>query len=285
MIIILVLGFFLVLSGIVIEGFFSVRQTEAIARKFYLKQQAYYQAVSTLEFVCFYFRKDDASYDSLNDMWAYPIEVPTPEGRIKIQIEDEERYLNLNLARTEQGLHIVKRLFEELRITSLSPEILAVWVGNQGFWDREYPPKKAPLDSLEELFFLGISHKDFYGKTENSVFYKGLSMVATVWSNGKVNLNTAPPEVIMALSPKLDRTLVERLIEYRQYRPLKKLEDLILIDGFTFKILHDLRPWATVKSENFKVTIQVKIGEVEGELVSIIKRTNYGFKVVYWRFS
>ncbi len=285
MIILVVLGFFLVLSGVISDEFLSVRRTEMMVCRYYLKQQVYHEAVSALKLLSFYFKEDDSSYDTLNDLWASPIALPLPEGEIRVQVEDEERYLNLNLVRTEAGFRVVRRLFEELRITSLSPELLRVWVGGPGFWDRAYPPKKAPLDSLEELLFLGMSREDFYGKTEGFTFYPGLSMLTTVWSNGRVNLNTAPPEVLMALSPRIDRILAERLLEYRQTHPLKKIEDVILVEGFNFEILHDLRPWAAVKSENFRVTVEVKVGEVEGELKAIVQRTGSGFKVVYWRFS
>ncbi len=285
MIILMVLGFFLVLSGLITEEHLSVRQAEVMVHKFYLKQQAYHEAASALKFLIFYLKSDDFSYDTLNDRWATSLEFPLPEGEMTVRVEDEERYLNLNLVRTEAGFRIIKRLFEELSISSLSPELLRVWVGGPGFWDRAYPPKKAPFDSLEELLFLGMSREDFYGKTRGFVFYPGLSTLTTVWSNGRVNLNTAPPEVIMALSPRIDRTLAERLLEYRRIRPLKKIDDVILIEGYNFEILHDLRPWATVRSENFRVTIEVTVGEVEGELRAIVKRIGPALKVVYWRFS
>jgi len=285
MILVMVLGFFLLLSGIVVDEFWSVRQAELMIHKIYLKEQAYYRAISAFESAIPYLQRDNTNYDSLNDIWATPVEFPLPEGKIKIQVEDEERYINLNLVQKKGGFEIVKRLFDILKINSLSAETLRTWVTGVGFWDREYPPKKAPLESLEELRFLGISNKDFYGKAIGFEFYPGLSQVATVWGSGRVNLNTAPVEVIMALSPQIDRTLAENLIEYRKTHPLKKVEDLLLVDGFTFEILHEVKPWATVKSEYFRITVEVKIGGVEGELQTIVKRVHNGFEVMYWRFS
>ncbi len=280
----MVLGFFLVLSGVVGEEFWSVRQAELTVNKIYLKEQAYYQAVSALKIYLSYLKKDDPSYDSLNDLWTIPLEIPLPDGYIKIKVEDEERYLNLNIVRDPKGMQIVRRLFDILQITSISPEILRTWITGVGFWDREYPPKKAVMESLEELQFLGISSEDYYGKARGFEFFPGISQVATVLSNGRVNLNTAPIEVIMALSPQIDKSLAERLVEYRKNKPLKRVEDLLFVDGFTFEILHELRPWVTVKSENFKITIEVKVGAVEGELQTVVKREPSGFKVIYWRF-
>jgi len=285
MILVVVLGFFLVLSGIVAEEFLAVRQAETTVRKIYLKEQAYWEAVSVLRFLPLLFRSDDASYDCLRDPWARPLELPLSEGRVRLRVVDEERYLNLNLARTPAGLEVVRRLFRVLHITSLSPETLRVWITGSGFWDREFPPRRAPLDSLEELFLLGISRDDFYGKVEGFTFYPGLSSVATVRSNGRVNLNTAPVEVLMALSPRLDRTLAENLIEYRREHPFKKVEEVILVPGFDFRLLHDLRPWVTVRSENFRVSVEVRVGAVEGELEAVVKRSGGSLRVVYWRFS
>ncbi len=285
MILVMVLGFFLVLSGLTAEEFWSAREADLLTSKVYLKEQAYYHAISAFKAYLRFLKNDDSSFDSLNDDWASPLEFSIPEGRVKITVVDEERYINLNLVQKEDGFKVVKRLFEILKISSLSPETLRTWVTGAGFWDRPYPPKRAVLESPEELRFLGMSTKDFYGKVEGFEFYPGISQVATVLSSGRVNLNTAPPEVIMSLCPQIDRTLAEKLVKYRQEKSFKKIEDVLMVDGFNFEILHELRKWATVKSENFKIIIDVRVGDVEGELESVVKRTSSGFKVLYWRYS
>jgi len=281
---IMVLSFFLIISGIVTEEFWSVRQAEILSNKIYLKEQAYVQAVSAFESYLKFFKNDGTSYDTLNDIWAYPLEIPLPEGKITISIVDEERFLNLNIVKDKEGEEIVRRLFDILKIRSLSTDDLKVWVCG-GFWSREEEPKKAALDSLEELLYLGMNEEDFYGKVENWEFFPGIKEMATVWSNGRVNINTAPLQVIMALSPDIDESLAQSLIEYRKEHPFKKPEDILMVEGFTFEIWHKIKKWITVKSENFRINISVKVGGVEGELVVIVKREGGKFKVRYWRFS
>jgi len=280
----MILSFFLIISGIVTEEFWSVRQAEVLSNRIYLKEQAYVQAISAFESYLKFFKQDGTSVDTLNDIWAYPLEIPLPEGKIIISVEDEERFINLNIVKNREGEKIVRRLFDLLKIKSFSVDDLKVWICG-GFWDREEKPKKAILDSPEELLYLGMSEKDFYGKVENWEFYPGVKEMTTVWSNGKVNINTAPLQVIMALSPDIDKGLAESLIEYREEHPFRKPEDILMVEGFTFEIWHEIKKWITVKSENFKIHISVKVGGVEGDLIVVINRRAGHFKIRYWRFS
>ena len=61
----MVLSFFLIISGIVSEEFWSVRQAEILSNKIYLKEQAYVQAVSAFESYLKFFKNDGTSYDTL----------------------------------------------------------------------------------------------------------------------------------------------------------------------------------------------------------------------------
>ncbi len=286
MILVLVLSIFFVLVSFVSEEYTSVLQTEALIHRIYLKRQAYHRAVAVLEnFVPAVLLQDDFSYDSLLDFWAKPFVLPIEEGEVSILIEDEERKININSIRTKKGYEVLSRLFRILEISSVTPEELKTWITGEGQWFKDFPPKGFPFMSLEELWELGISTDDFYGKTKGFSFVPGLSLLTTCFSNGRVNVNTAPKEVLMALSAKIDTALAERIISYRNRKPFKKLEDLIMVEGVSFEVVHDLRSVATVKSENFKVEIQLKVGEVEGELDVVFKRHKNYLKVIYWKFS
>ena len=53
-----------------------------------------------------------------------------------------------------------------------------------------YPCKNAPLDTIEEILMIkGISEENYYGE-------KGLENFVTVFTNGKININTASAEVL-----------------------------------------------------------------------------------------
>lgn len=64
-------------------------------------EKAYYIAVSTLPSALSLFQADDDSFDAASDAWAGPFPpIKTKEGKIYIQIEDEDRYFNPNFILT-----------------------------------------------------------------------------------------------------------------------------------------------------------------------------------------
>jgi len=284
MILIMVLMMTIFLGGIVIGQFEMAQQAERYVTAIYLKRQAYWKAVSGLKLVGTVLQYDDPSYDALSEAWARPLVIPLKEGEIRIQIEDEERYLNLNCLENSSVEKALGRLLILTKTESISTEEIKAWIGQSPYLSVTVPNKNAPFDSPYELLILGMSEKDFYGKTIAGDFYPGLGSLVTTFSNGRVNLNTAPAYILMALSVKIDRTLAERLITYRRKKPLKRLEDLLQVEGFDLDILHDLRPLGTVRSENFRVKIQVRAQGEEGELEAIINRKQ-GLKIIFWRFS
>lgn len=63
----------------------------------------------------------------------------------------------------------------------------------------------------------------------------------TLYGDGQVNLNSAPLEVIMALSEHIDVSVARLVVERRRRYPLESLSDLEAIPGITGPVLKDLR--------------------------------------------
>ncbi len=137
------------------------------------------------------------------------------------------------------------------------------------------------MDSPYELRFLGMNEKDLYGRSEGDVTYPGLLSLVTVHSSGRININTAPKYVLMALDPRIDRTVADRIIERRISKPFKKVEDLVLVEGVTFDILYRIKGILDVRSRFFRIRESVKVGDVETTLEVIYDRDTG--KVVYKR--
>jgi general secretion pathway protein K len=80
--------------------------------------------------------------------------------------------------------------------------------------DKPYACKNAPVESLQELLLVrGINKELFYGTKESP----GISAFLTTQGNdGKININTAHPLVLKALSEHLDQEMVEEMIAYRE---------------------------------------------------------------------
>ena len=80
--------------------------------------------------------------------------------------------------------------------------------------NKPYACKNAPVDSLEELLLVrGITRELYYGTEE----IPGIADYLTTQGNdGKININTAHPLVLMSLSEHMDQEMVVEMIAYRE---------------------------------------------------------------------
>lgn len=77
---------------------------------------------------------------------------------------------------------------------------------------RPYGCRNGPLDSIEELLFVaGFTPELLYGTKERPGIYPFI----TIYGDGRININTAPHEVLLALSDQMDAELAERLERFR----------------------------------------------------------------------
>ena len=275
MIVVLVLAFFLTLGGLVVSALQSSSSAERFVREVYIKQQSYHVLTSVIPYILNALRKEDASVDTLQDPWALPFLVETEKGKLEVVINDEDRFFNLNtVGDGNVQREIFERLLELLKISPGYSERLLAWIGKEPpNFQSEFPIKGAPMDSPYELRYLGMSDEDLYGKEEGDVSYPGLLSLVTTYSSGKINVNTAPKYILMALDPRIDGPLADRIIEYRSSKPFKKVDDLVLVEGFTFDILHRIRDLVDVKSTAFRIRATVKSGDVETTLEIVYDRS------------
>ena len=77
-----------------------------------------------------------------------------------------------------------------------------------------YAARNAAVQYLEELLLIrGMTPDIFYGNEDRA----GISHYLTVvGQDGKININTAPPEVLRSLADEIDDDMVQDLIEFRQ---------------------------------------------------------------------
>jgi len=86
--------------------------------------------------------------------------------------------------------------------------------------ERGYECKNAPLDTVDELLLIkGFTPSVVYGgpaEDEDDEPYTGIASLLTVWGDGKININTASREAMMAFLPGIDEWMVEDIIEGRK---------------------------------------------------------------------
>lgn len=259
MTVVLALFLFLSASIMVLDLYTAVRSTQRAVEQVYARTQALYVFKSALPLAIAIIRSDDPTVDHLGERWAYPISFKTERGELTISIYDEDRFINLN--RAGEDLELFRNIFSYLRIESQYLERLLIWIGKKdGSFDSQYPIKRAPLHSKEELLYVGFKPEDLQGKNIGETFYPGLWSVSTTFSSGKVNVNTAPLTVLMLLDSRIDQALATKIVERRTKEPFRKPEDLVLVEGFTFDMLYKVRNYIDTKSRFFHIVMDLKTG-------------------------
>ncbi len=149
--------------------------------------------------------------------------------------------------------------------------------------DRPYTCRNAPLEFLEELLLVrGISRELFYGTEERP----GISAyLTTQGSDGKININTAHPLVLSALSEYLDQEMVEEMIAYREdedndlssiswYSGVRGMSSEVSIDHLVSTSSH----YFEIRSAGIRETMSKR---VEG----LVERKEGAIKIVSWRLE
>jgi len=242
--------FIMVLFSIVLLGFFiqaifvRVSQRISFAKRFRQQTQLFAVVTSAAPLIQAALAEDEAqaaegeSYDALQDVWSrggerYFKDVPVGAGRLTVAVddpreeggaaagpglEDEARKINLNEASEE----VLERLFREAaglgksESSEIAASILdwrdqnsAIHLGGAegDYYQSLSPPydsKDAPFEWLEELLFVKGIDDDIFDKVRSYV---------TVYSQGKVNINTATEVVLRALG--CGDSLTAKILDFR----------------------------------------------------------------------
>jgi len=200
--------------------------------------------------------------DAFDEEWAKEIELEADHSTTAVLVVDEMSKLDMNRLvkqnvtdpeleeKNTTMVESFKRLFESL---SLEPEIvdkIVDWIdendeeepygAESSYYEELEPPvrcKNGPMDSIEELLMIeGIDKEILYG-TEDT---PGLIEFVTVCGDkdGRVNINTAPEEVIAAvLNSESEAAMI---VDMRKTDPFRgeedmatRLPDLKLSENFT----------------------------------------------------
>lgn len=86
--------------------------------------------------------------------------------------------------------------------------------------DNAYPCKNSKFEMIQELLLVkGISPEIFYGgKDKEGNVFSGIKDYVTIYTDGSVNINTAPEEVIFALFGPDFEQLSQKIAAYRRGR-------------------------------------------------------------------
>jgi general secretion pathway protein K len=251
--------------------------------------------------------------DSLKETWAQSKELSVnsvdlfEEGRLQVEISDLSgripinRLINENGA-TNEALRMLLTRF--LSLESFGLELEAVenlidaikdWIdpddevtrfgAENGYYQSLDPPYacgNGPMDSLSQLRLVkGMTDALFFGSDDSG---SGISNHLTVYGDGRININTADPLVLRALSDDIDADMVQDMMDYRLdekndladpawYRKIPGMGHLT-IDPDLIKI----------SSDYFEVQSAGMAGNMSRQVTAVVKRKDgSSVQIVAWK--
>ena len=146
--------------------------------------------------------------------------------------------------------------------------------------EKPYPCKNAPLEFLEELLLVrGITKELFYGSGEKP----GISRYLSPHGKGKININTADPLVLRALSDQIDQEQAEDMVAYRED------EDNTLSDPKWYKKVPGMSAVSipdnllTTSSTYFEITSEGFKGAMSKRINGMVERKDKTLKILSWK--
>ena len=236
--------------------------------------KALYIAKSGINGAIVVLNEDSKAYDGLDENWALEIPgIPFGEGNLFVKVIDEGSKFNINNLVENDGdedpvaRKVLERLLEEIGLhDSLADDIINLL--------KEKKETKYKVNDITELLDVDKI------KPENLAL---LEKVLTTDSNKKVNINTAPYEVIVSLSDSLTSSMADEIIKFRKETPFKTIYEVKKVPEIVTNIFSSFDSLIDIKSNAFSIHSK---GEVNGIVTSIsttIVREEKEIKTVKWK--
>ena len=318
-----------ILVTLLVELTYSTQVNVRLAGTFKDAVQAHYIAKSGIELALAALEKDfledqqdttqgkqTGPNDNLNELWAkLPDAIAAAEalqpdifgdGRLIVQIIDEDRKINANLVKQEPIASIMDRLFARAEIGPEFKSCLTDWIdedqeetqpgGAEGSYyeglDSPYPCKDNPMDSISELAMIKGGKEamekaldPFEGEVKKKRKWTLRDLLSAVPGRGpNINVNTAPGPVIQALHDDIDPVHMSEFILDRASEPFPTVQAFRDYFLNTFGI-SGLPPNLTVQSEYFHIESTGIVGKAEKMITAVVHRNpgNGFLEIVSWR--
>jgi general secretion pathway protein K len=266
------------LSILVIEFSFLSRVNASIVGNWESERRAYYLAKGGVSFGVYLLKRDKPGVDCYLDDWAKAIPpIPVDEGVITFEVSDEDGKINVNSLIGKNGKlnrelsKVTEKLFKLCDIDSeaLSSLLDYLCAGSGEAFRESGEQRNGHFNTKEDL--------------ADSLEIDACFDFLTVYSSGKININTAEAPVIQSLSAGIDEEVAWAIIDYRTETPFRNVSQLAGVPGVTPRILKDVKKVATVRSSFFTVKSTGSLGESHRTVLAVIKRTKKGLDTVYWK--
>ena len=212
--------------------------------------------------------EDAPDFDALDENWAKDFSLQKDEGLLLCKVVDEDRFLNINTA-PQELLNNIGALF---------PEVTAEHI--------EIINKKRPFNIKKEVLDItGIGPDVFYGNP--GVGKTGIHELITVFSDGKLNINTASEETL-SLVPQITESNVEAILDKRKNAPFEDNEMLseeLSLLGLTPAQVSSLIKFVKVNSSVFRIYVSADSSRkhISKKVELVLKREKDQFRVLLYK--
>lgn len=235
---------------------------------------------------------------SLFDEGRFLLEIADLSGRIQINqlvdqsgnyVDTQKGFLMRFLSSAEFDLddEEVENIVDAIKdwIDNPDTDDVTGWGGAEDSYyqalEKPYPCKNAPLEFLEELLLVrGITKELFYGTEEKPGISPYLSAHG---DDGKININTAAPLVLRALSDQIDEDLAEDMVAYRED------EENVLSDPGWYQDVPGMIDVSidptllTTLSKYFEITSEGHKGSMSKRTKGVVERKEGKLQVLSWK--
>jgi general secretion pathway protein K len=250
-------------------------------------------------------RDEDFDMERFNENWRQFGAIPSSEGVAEEGISfyggmvDENSKININLLRNDQSEidenreAQARRLFRALGIPEERLNPILDWLdgddierqdGAEAYFyqnlEQPYTCANGPFLTVGQIFMVrGVREFERFGEKKN----KRLLDYLTIYSDGKININTAPKEVLQSLSESMDSTLAEGIVEYRKEGNFESIDDLRKVPGMDDEVLAEISEWITLKSSTFSIEAHVNCNGATASVRTVAQKQGNKAKLIYWQ--
>lgn len=239
-------------------------------------------------------KEEAKTYTGLTGKWANLGKALSVDGvQVRFEVHDESSKMNLNaLASANATIRGVteaalKRMFRELALDASVVDALRGLAAGIAPQEQEKAEPKPILRSLSEVRlvrgFTPAVLRTLGFRVPAGVIETDWSERLTIYSDGRINVNTADPFLLRQLSEELTDLFIQDLLDRRKERPVENLAELKLMPGMTEPLYNKLAPSLTVQSRFFSVTAEASSGRVRKRLTAVLENRKYGTTLLYWR--
>jgi general secretion pathway protein K len=256
-------------------------------------EQAYAYALAAEAWARVILRRDDthSDHDSLNEDWATALPpIAVEGGQVSGRIEDMQGRFNINnLARkegvdSESEVAYFRRLLEILNLDPNLTDALQDWIDADinvrfpdGAEDENYLLGGIPYRAANRLLVDTSELRLVKGFDENAVRLLE-PYVTALPQPTRINVNTAPPVVLLAMNKDLTASDVEALIAGRGDSGYPTVQAFMSQDALAGR---ELGEQVDVRSNYFLVHTDVIVGQGEAHLESLVARDKGKTRIIY----